>query len=134
MSIAEHFEDVIRRVKGHPLVKRLHVKSMQVSLKRGYVRLTALFVDNSELHIFEYVNSDLRRLSYAYHYQSLSGSMIFRYDNEPHYPDLSTFPHHRHIVQGSAPEASREVDIDDILREVTLHITRTRGMMEKSEK
>ncbi len=126
MSVAGYLENVLQKIKEHPLVKRLYVRNMQVSLKRGYVRVVALFADDSELHVFEYVGSDLSRLSYAYHYQDLSGAMIFRYDNEPHYPGLPTFPHHKHVAQEEAPGPSEQVNIDEVLREITSHIIRTR--------
>jgi len=126
LSTAEYLEGILRKVEGHPLVKKLYVRNMQVSLKRGYVRLAALFVDDSELHIFEYVNSDLRRLSYAYHYQDPFGSLIFRYDNEPHYSGLPTFPHHKHVAQEKTPKASEEVNVDEFLKEITSHIVRRR--------
>jgi len=105
-----------------------------VSLKKGYVRLTTLFIDDSELHVFEYVNSDLRKLSYAYHYQNPSGSLIFRYDNEPHYPALPTFPHHKHIDEEKTPKASEEVNIDEVLKEISLHISKTRKKLANQRK
>ena len=58
MSVSEYLENVLRKIKEHPLVKRFYVKNMQVSLKRGYVRVVASLVDDSELHVFEYVNSN----------------------------------------------------------------------------
>lgn len=122
MSIVEYLEELLRKVERHALVKRLYVKNMQVSLKRGYVRFVALFVDDSELHVFEYVNSDLGRLGYAYHYQDSFGSLILRYNNEPHYPDLPTFPHHKHVAREEAPRPSEQVSMDEVLREITLCI------------
>ena len=127
MNISEYFNDIINEIKQHPLVKKIHVRNEQVSLKKGYVRLTALFIDNSELHVFEYVDSDLRRISYAYHYQDSSRSLIFRYDNEPHYPSLHTFPHHKHLAEEKTPKASEEVNTKEVLREITLHITKARN-------
>lgn len=124
MSVVEYLEGLLRKVERHALVKRLYVKNMQVSLKRGYVRFVALFVDDSELHVFEYVDSDLGRLGYAYHFQDSSGLMILRYDNEPHYPDLPTFPHHKHVAQEEAPRPSEQVSIDEVLREITLYIVK----------
>jgi hypothetical protein len=134
LNISEYFSNLTQKVKRHPLVKKVHVRNEQVSLKKGYVRLTTLFIDESELHIFEYVNSDLRKLSYAYHYQNPSGSLIFRYDNEPHYPALPTFPQHKHISEEKTPEASEEVNIDEVLKEISLHISKTRRKTRKSKK
>lgn len=37
------------------------------------------------------------RQEYVYHYQSADNYLIFRYDNSPHYPNIVTFPDHKHI-------------------------------------
>jgi len=95
---------------------------MESSSDRGFVRVVAVLIDDSELHIFEYVDSELNRISYAYHLQDQAGNLVFRYDNEPHYPELPTFPHHKHVSSGGVPEASEEVDIDEVLVEAATHI------------
>jgi hypothetical protein len=51
----------------------------------------------------------LNKINYAYHLQDQAGKLVFRYDNEPHYPELATFPHHKH-VSGGVPEASEDVE------------------------
>ncbi len=37
-------------------------------------------------------------LDYAYHWQNADGSLIIRWDNAPHYPAISTYPHHKHVL------------------------------------
>ncbi|MEM3056617.1 MAG: DUF6516 family protein [Candidatus Bathyarchaeia archaeon] len=126
MIIKEYLENLLKEIKDHPLVKRIYVRNMQVSLRRGYVRAVALLTDDSELHVFEYVNSSLSRLSYSYHYQDPSGDMIFRYDNEPHYPSLPNFPYHKHVAHEEAPRPSEQVNIEEVLREITIYMIRKR--------
>ena len=87
----------------------------------------AKLVDNSELHIFEYVDHNLRKIKYAYHYQDHEGHMIFRYDNEPHYSSLPTFPHHKHSPESREPIESREESIENVLSEVARTLARERG-------
>jgi hypothetical protein len=48
--------------------------------------------------------------------------MILGYDNEPRYPELNTFPHHKHISSTSSPEPSRPVNVEDILAEAASYI------------
>jgi hypothetical protein len=96
---------------------RVAVRRMEYSSARGYVRLEAVMVDGSELHVFEYVDSALRRISYAYHFQDKDGELVFRYDNEPHFPRLSSFPHHKHVGDASPPVASASVKLEDALLE-----------------
>lgn len=39
----------------------------------------------------------LQTLGYRYHCQNASNGLLFRYDDTPHFPDLPTFPHHKHL-------------------------------------
>ena len=49
-------------------------------------------------------------------YLDRDGNLVFRYDNAPHYPHLSTFPAHKH-VGGSVVEAEPP-DLSDVLVEI----------------
>ena len=42
--------------------------------------------------------------------------MIFRYENAPHHAEITTFPHHKHEVDGV--KASPEPTLDDVLLEI----------------
>ena len=39
----------------------------------------------------------LTRLYYRYHFQNDKNNLIFRYDNAPHFPGFTNFPHHKHF-------------------------------------
>ncbi|OQY59533.1 MAG: hypothetical protein B6245_06145 [Desulfobacteraceae bacterium 4572_88] len=64
---------------------------------RGEVR----FCDNSRLSFFEMMQEvgkrKIRHTKYRFHYQDAGENLIFRYDNAPHHPHLSTFPDHKHM-------------------------------------
>jgi len=84
----------------------------------GFFKARLIFTDESQLEFREYVNTSFRptkRYTYSYHYQK-KGQLIFRYDNTPHYPELSTFPHHKHI--GLEVIESKAPDLQNVLREV----------------
>lgn len=59
-------------------------------------------------------------IDYVYHYQSADGVLLFRYDNSPHYPNLATFPHHKHVGAGDSEivEAARPPSLIEVLREI----------------
>ena len=46
--------------------------------------------------------------------------MIFRYDNAPHHPEVTTHPHHKHTATGV--EAATPPDLSDVLREIDAHL------------
>lgn len=68
----------------------------------GFVRGIVTFADESQLHIRELMETQptLVQIAYAYHYQEADSTLVFRYDNAPHFPHLPTHPHHKH--EGSA--------------------------------
>ena len=55
------------------------------------------------------------KVRYNYHYQRADSTVVFRYDNAPHYPDLPGFPEHKHhgeqVLSAPAP------DLSQVLRE-----------------
>ena len=78
-----------------------------------------VFADGSRLEFVEYVVQASGRISrpkYRYHYMR-GGRTVFRYDNAPHHPHLSTFPYHKHDVQGRVLE-SPPVSLKEVLAEI----------------
>jgi hypothetical protein len=43
------------------------------------------------------LNGQVTQIDYRYHFQDENNQVIFRYDSTPHFPDLPTFPHHKHL-------------------------------------
>jgi hypothetical protein len=65
----------------------------------GLVRCRSFFWDDSYLDLYEAVSTELGypvRIHYAYTYIR-QGQRVFRYDNAPHHPEITTHPHHKHI-------------------------------------
>lgn len=100
----------------------LAIESLDFRQKRKGTIMTARvrFYDQSFLGIVEEViPSEARtveKVRYVFHYQSADGALIFRYDNSPHYPDLPTFPSHKHTPNGVF--AAEAPDLADVLREI----------------
>lgn len=87
--------------------------------RQGVIEGQLKFYDGSLLDFDEvvlYRNEQLVKLRYAYHYQNNVGEVVFRYDNAPHYPDIITFPHHKHV--GPAVEPANVPDLGEVLREI----------------
>jgi len=41
-------------------------------------------------------DENVNHLGYRYHFQDGKNKLLFRYDNTPHFPELVTFPDHKH--------------------------------------
>jgi len=45
-------------------------------------------------------DGELVHLDYRYHCQDEQARLRFRYDSTPHFPNLPSFPHHKHLPDG----------------------------------
>ena len=74
--------------------------------ERVNLRIRIRFNSGYLLEISEAIvaNDDiLEFLDYRYHYQDERNQLIFRYDSTPHFPDLPSFPHHKHLPSAVVP-------------------------------
>jgi len=107
-----------------PVISRGYVEIEQLTFdnrsnKRGSIMGRLKFHDGSLLEFGETIvqqNRQIVKRRYAYHYQNAAGDVVFRYDNAPHYPDISTYPHHKHV--GTVVEPATEPDLSVVLLEI----------------
>jgi hypothetical protein len=91
-----------------------------------YIRGSILFIDSSILEISLFVKETPKAIffdKYRFHYMNNRGDMLFRYDNAPHYPELSSFPNHKHIGNRTTPAAPP--DLQTILNEISALLLKT---------
>lgn len=74
-----------------------------------------MLFDGSKIFIKEFVFESGER-KYAYHWVDSRGDSICRWDNAEHWPNISTFPHHKHI--GDHVLESTDTSINDVLYRV----------------
>lgn len=122
MLIEHYFEHIRTSIEQSPVIQTFAITYEKRSTYRGYIRGDVLFVDDSVLHIREFV--DVRdtsdRLTYAYHYMSSAQHLVFRYDNTEHHQklNLATYPHHKHDGDEDAVVESPGPDLVAVLREI----------------
>ena len=104
--------EIFRWLDNSSFVKSYYINDFRKSEIVFYLNIKIHFVNDSELHAREYVDSDHRK--YAFHWQSSNGDLIIRWDNAPHFPDLLTFPHHKHLASGEVTE-SYDISLEAIL-------------------
>lgn len=53
-------------------------------------------------------------LSDRYHFQDDQNRLVFRYDNTPHFPDIESYPHHKHtqylVLPGTRPSIPQVIE------------------------
>ena len=73
-----------------------------------------VFYNGNILEFTESITPD--RVKYRYYYMTADYDLIFRYDNVPHHPEISTFPDHKHFPEKIIE--SNPVNIKEVVEEI----------------
>ena len=88
--------------------------------QRANLRIRLRFKQTHLLEINEAIvitDNYLEFLDYRYHFQDEKNNLVFRYDNTPHFPNLSTFTHHKHFPNDVI--SCQKPEITQVLKEAT---------------
>ena len=114
----ESVERAIRKLEG-AYVERYEEEILAVN--RVNLRIRIRFQTGHMLEINEAIISQenqIMHMGYRYHFQDIKNSVVFRYDNTPHFPELDTYPHHKHI--SARVVAAAQPTIFAVIEEATL--------------
>lgn len=79
------------------------------------LKLQIILEDNSKLHVKEYRFSDETH-KYAYQWSEADGTLKIRWDNAEHWPNIPTFPHHKHIGGDTQVFPATETALEQVLK------------------
>ncbi len=118
-GIDAYFQLINDILTNSPVIKSQDIFAEKRTLTEGYLRANVLFANGSQLHFRELITTEpiVQRISYTYHYQHADGTILFRYDNAPHFPNLPNAPHHKHVGESNVI-ASEPPDIQSVLNEI----------------
>ena len=123
-SIDDYFRDLLDKINATAIVRTSDLNFDKRSSMVGFIRGQIFFNDDSILHLKELI--DLRKepvqVMYVYHYQDISGNLIFRYDNTPHFTELTSFPHHKHTITTTEAIIGEPPDLSEITSEIETFI------------
>lgn len=120
MRIEVYFKQLREQIESCPIVQLFNVTYEKRSSHEGFVHGDLIFVDNSTLHLREYVDVEVavERLMYVYQYTDPEQSLVFRYDNTGHHRSISTYPHHKHSGAENNVERSSAPSLENVLDEL----------------
>jgi hypothetical protein len=118
--IENYFRQVDTLITSTSIVHSSSLTYDKRSTYIGFIRGSIYFLDGSVVPLREFVNVQhgVERYMYAYHYQRSEGTFVFRDDNTPHFPTLSTFPHHKHEGSESTVVSANLPDLQAVLAEI----------------
>ena len=119
--LERYFAEIEEAVTQLPAYAESYVEEI-LTPERANLRIRLRFQSGCLLEISEAIiveNGVLKTLGYRYHFQRAGRELVFRYDNTPHFPDLPSFPHHKHLR--NAVVASSKPDLLDVLQEAKIN-------------
>ena len=116
------FRKGIQKIENYGYADFIGIEEEIRANKQAILNVKVVLINQSVLHIKEYLDAKYRisRVSYAYQYQDRTGRLIFRYDNAAHRPSLG-FNEHKHSSDGTIYEATLP-DKFDFVDEVISHL------------
>ncbi len=125
MSLDEYFNlfrKAMEKFENCGYADTVEIREEVRANKQAILIAKVVLIDNSILHIKEYIDTKygIDRVSYAYQYQDSADRLIFRYDNAAHRPALE-FKEHRHSSDGKIYEAALP-DLFDLVDEILSHL------------
>ena len=105
---------ILRRLEESGLFSYVNVLKLVDEERVRLLKVKAEVYDGSILYITEMYTETYQK--YSYHWQEPNGDLIIRWDNKPHWQDLKTFSHHKHIDDKVLP--CHRVTLEEVLIEI----------------
>lgn len=96
------------------IIRSYEVVQYEVAGVHVRLKLRLVFINGTELYVRD-MFLDGQQRKYAFHWQEASGHLIARWDNSPHWPEIETYPHHRHVGEAGRVVASEATTLEEVL-------------------
>jgi hypothetical protein len=111
--------EIVQLLKDSELFLDIKVLELIDEEQVKVIKIKAEVSDGAVLYIHEIYRPDSHK--YSYHWQEGDGQIIKRWDNSPHWKNMSTFPYHKHIGDEVFP--CPKISIPDVIDEIGKRLT-----------
>ncbi len=112
------FREIIDNLNSSDFVESYDVMEYFDEENVKLIKIRANLKNSSILYIREFIKTNSS--NYSYHWQDSSGKLLLRWDNAPHHPQITTFPHHLHF--GNDIKAAYRVSIKEVLEGIQKYL------------
>ena len=117
--IEAYFNEILETISSSFAISSFNVIKLRIAENEGFIRVRCSLMNGDILEFAEYMTIFQREpkvLSYSYHWQTSDGTLVKRWDNVPHHPELNSFPDHLH--QLGSVESSPPMNFQKVLSEI----------------
>jgi len=123
-----NFPGAISILRNSELVSNIDKIHVDEISQRGFYKIRCSLLPAKYKLEIKFVKTSRE---FIYSYQLFTTQAIARWDNEPHFPNIKTFPHHFHDVSGTAFESDLTGHLEKDLKLVLLKV---KGFLSTSSK
>lgn len=127
MNPVEYLENIKERLLLDPVVTDFYIVRERMTSTDGHLRARLSLSDGSSLEFSEYFQctseEHIQVITYSYHWADAGHSLLIRWDNTPHFPNLPGFPHHLHDGTTGTVQSSHPMSIFIVLDEIAQRLT-----------
>jgi len=121
LKINDYISSIESTIESSPFTASYNLNIDRKSDEIAFISGIIEFRNGSVLDFKEFIEStgrSIEKYKYAYNYRK-GTTCLFRYDNapDPAAKNIKTFPHHKHLKDGSIAE-SRQINLPDVLNEI----------------
>ncbi len=119
MSVEALLESEYAVLLSHPTVRAVELVRYSANRLDGYLRVRCTLTNGDYLEIALHVSAGRQAAAIDdYRYQWMDAAQVLfhrRWDNTPHFTNLSGFPHHCHVGSEGAVEPSSPMNLAQLL-------------------
>jgi hypothetical protein len=101
ISPQEYIEQIKERFSSSSVIKNWTITREELLPNRGHFRVRLSLKNDDFVEVSEYFSvKDGKIIQQSYRYQWMDTTKTIlkrRWDNAPHFPEISTYPHHVHV-------------------------------------
>lgn len=115
-----NIKKILDILRSAPIISSWEVLNADEIAKRSYYKIRCSLVVSGFYLEMRFIRLEKEVI---YSYQLFSQRPLLRWDNAPHYPNISSFPHHFHQVNGRITESDLTgdslKDLPKVLKQIT---------------
>ena len=114
-------DDILQYLESRKIVSKIFEVIADETANRGYYKVRCNLIPSAYKLQIKWI---VTPKEFLYSYQLFTDAHLLRWDNSPHFPDISTFPHHFHDIEGSIQKSLISgkniiTDLDIVLKEIS---------------
>ncbi|BBO18674.1 conserved hypothetical protein [Candidatus Brocadia pituitae] len=118
--LENYFDSIVQELVVSNVVYSFKLLKREIGEEDGYIRIKCNLSNGDILEFAEYIRvikNIIYLETYSFHWQSVDGKLVKRWDNVKHHKEVVTYPHHLHLSNNTVID-SEPMNLKKVLAEI----------------